>query len=146
MNILELEQEATHFDDVVDCVLYDENGEPEKDSTGVETTLFVLSVHSTQRKAFERKIAAKEKMLARRFGGANKIPADEQEAIGMERVASTLSGWKGLEAGVGVPFPFSHENAVSLLTKLRDKRPNQWSQVVTTIADHDSFFTKPSTA
>lgn len=143
MDIAKIATEETHFDDAAEVVLYDANGEPEKDSTGQTVAVFVVSEQSKPCKRIGQRHRTRTMQLLRRYGSFDKIPQAELDEMDAEKVASCITGWRGFESG-GQIFPYSAENAVVVVKGLKIHRPAQSAQIESGIAGHADFFANPS--
>jgi hypothetical protein len=143
MDLQKINTEVTHYDDSVECVLYDSTGEPEKDSAGQTVAVFVVSAYSSAARTQQQTAKTQLRRLNNRFGSWDKIPQGELDALDNQRIAACITSWRGFESD-GKPFPLTPENAAAVMAGLRAKRPEQLAQIENTIAQHASFFQKPS--
>lgn len=143
MDLTKLSTEPTHFDDSVECVLYDATGQPEVDSTGQTVAVFVVSEYSTPARKNLQKQKQQISKLLRRYGSADAIPQSESDALDDTRTAACLASWRGFEAD-GAALPFSPENALAIVAGLRTHKPKTLAQIEGAIAAHASFFPTPS--
>lgn len=144
MDLAKINAEETHFDDAIECVLYDAAGEPEKDSGGKTVTVMVVSAYSAPAKRQAQSAKQAITKLGRRYGSWDKIPQAELDALDNQRIAACVTGWTGFESN-GAAFPYSPENAVLVVAGLRAHRPAQLAQIEGAIATHADFF-RPSSA
>lgn len=145
MDIKRLSSEETHHDDPVEVTLYDDNGEPEKDSQGTVVKVWIIGEFSKPVRRVMRQNQGKITRLVRRYGGFEKIPQSETDALYVERVAAHVVKWQGFESD-GVALPYSDENAIAIVAGLQAHRGKQFKQLEGEISEHASFFAKPSTA
>lgn len=145
MDLAKIKTETTHFDDAVECVLYDAAGQPEKDSAGQAVMVMVISAYSAAAKNETRTQKRELGQLGRRYGSWENIPQDELDALDDRAIASCITGWRGFESD-GAPFPYSPANAIAVVAGLRATRPRQLAQIEGAIASHAAFFLKPSAA
>lgn len=143
MDITKLNAESTHFDEPVECVLYDENGDPETDSHGNTVAVFVVSEFSEAVRKADRLNRAKLVKLTRRYGQYENIPQAEMDAMGLDRIAASITDWRGFESA-GQPFSYSPTNALLIVKGLQAHRPKQLAQIEAAVASHASFFTSRS--
>jgi len=143
MDITKIATEVTHHNEATPVTLYDAAGNAEVDSQGNPVVFQVVSDLSDAARKLTQIQRTMTGKLLRRFGAYEKIPAPEIDAMADERVATCITGWAGIEAN-GQPMPFTHENAVAVVSGLRKFRPKQLQQIESAIAEHASFFTTPS--
>lgn len=139
MDIAKVSTEETHFDESVECPLFDAAGEPEVDSKGQPVVVLVVSEYSSVAKRQAQSAKQALGKLGRRYGSWDHIPQAELDALENQRIAAYITGWRGFESN-GAPFPYSPENAALVVAGLRAKRPKQLAQIEGAVAAHASFF------
>lgn len=142
MDIAKLSTEQTHFDETTACQLFT-NGEPETNSKGEPVIFRVVSEHSKAARRVAQLQKQKIAKLIRRYGSWEAIPGAETDALDYAKTAACIVGWEGVEAN-GEPFPYSPENAVAIVSALREHKPAHLKQIEGEIETHDSFFAKGS--
>lgn len=119
----------------VSLPLLDRNGNPDLDSKGNQSSLTIVGEYSSNvGKADDSQTRT---MWKRRPGSFD--PAQVTRKNRIERAASAVIGWSGIEAN-GEPVPFSREAVVTLLTAA----PWVLKQVEAAIESYGSFFEQPS--
>lgn len=138
MDVTKLGTKTTHYDEAVECVLY-ENGEPLTDSTGATVAVFVVSEYAKTARRREQSQKVEIAKLVRRYGAWESVPQADTEALDNQKLAACLTGWRGFEAD-GQPFPFTRDNAVTVLAGMRATEPALLKQIEGAVASHASFF------
>ena len=142
MNIRKIATEETHFDEPVECKIFDK-GQLEVDSQGCPVVFNVVSEYSAARRIVDQQQKEKLSKLGRRYGSWTAIPQAETDALADEKIAACISGWSGVESD-GQPFPYSPANAIALVAALRQYRPKTLQQILGAIDEHAAFFTTAS--
>ena len=143
MDLKKLSETQTHFDDPVEVALYDELGEPEIDHENTAVTVLVVGEHSKPVQKIARQQQLVLTRLSRQYGGYDKIPQKELDALNTQRTAAAIVGWTGMWNG-GEKFAHSFEAACVLVEGLRTYKPDQLKRIETAISQHASFFVTPS--
>lgn len=117
------------------------NGEPMTGTDGQPVVLDICSVDDERYLRVQRRVIDARIQAMKTKRNRNRTAAEmdqEQSAL----VAGGISGWTPNLAWDGRSFPYSPENAVKLVDRLRFVR----EQVDAAINDRERFFAKPSTS
>jgi len=143
MDIKALGTRVTHWDDPVECQLYDPTGTPLAASDGGIVAVSVVGEYSAPAKKYARKFEAKLRQLTRRYQTVDHIPQAEWDALRLTRLAACIVGWRGIESD-GDPLPYSEDNAAVLVRALDASCPDVVRQIEACYSAHSSFFTSDS--